>query len=112
MWKIMPLHWKKGRQKVSDCMKNVIFESLLRWAGCRFQQKFTQETVALYKLDQIVELTLRYTCDKWTQRLKVVNNGLPFATGKYYHVLGTWDCSLCLSGLTQVSLFIVSKVCN
>ena len=83
----------------SDLESNVV-ESLERWNGCWPRGRFVDDPMENFKLDQIVEFTVSFTCCQWTRRYVAVDcTTKPFLTKSKRKDLGIWDCLLCLSGL-------------
>ena len=100
--KYMPPHMLLGRRAVRQHMTKLICESLDRWAGA-YDGHFNILNICLYKLDDIVELTVRFTCTQWAYH--VVSKGdrsRPFETKRVRRELGIWNCFVCLSGFKNV----------
>ena len=101
-FKHMPPHLKLTRRAVQQRLTDLICESVHRWAGTNCGE-FSLINLSSFKLDHIVELTVRFTCIQWTYRfVSIDDTSRPFETKQTRQELGTWNCFACLSGLTNV----------
>ena len=98
----MPPHMLLKGPSVRQHMTKSICESLDRWAGARGGQ-FDASGGSSYRLDDIVELAIRFTCTQWTYDVGVVGNRQrPFATKKTRREVATWNCFALLGGFENL----------
>ena len=101
-FKCMPRHLALSHYDIRQHMNKLICESLDKWAGA-FHGHFNFLNMCKYKLDDIVELTVRFTCTQWVHDLVPIGDrSRPFATEQFKQELGVWNCFVCLSGFKNL----------
>lgn len=79
-------------------LTELIGQSLDRWAGPLFLGD-----ISTYKLDEIVEITIRFSCFQWTMDVvSAWDERRPFKTKQKGRDLGRWNCFACLSGFANI----------
>ena len=101
-YKHMPPQMSLGPYAIRQHMTRLICESLDKWAGA-FNGHFNILNMCMYKLDDIVELTVRFTCLQWAYHVvSEFDRSRPFETSQICKELGVWKCFVCLSGFKNV----------
>ena len=113
-------HSKRTRSAIRDMISSSVWQSVARFAGLK-EETFSQADIDCYKLDQIVELAIKFTCRQWTNRTdSAYDSQRPYRTVLSQELLGTWLCFACLSGLAQPYTYtepsakrlIVKEICD
>ena len=98
----MPPHMTLTRDTIRQHMTRLICESLDRRAGS-FDGHFNIRSICQYKLDDIVELTVRFTCTQWAYyTVSIGDKSQPFAVEQVKRELGVWNCFVCIGGFKNV----------
>lgn len=63
----IPEHFRRSRGAIKNMISISVWNSVTRFAGVK-GEKFSKADINCYKLDQIVELTIQFTCRQWTYR--------------------------------------------
>lgn len=101
-YKHMPPQMLLDECDIREHMTHLICESLDKWAGA-FNGHFSVIDMCRYKLDDIVELTVRFTCTQWTHdEVSEGDRSRPFVTKQIRRELGVWNCFVCLSGFKNL----------
>ena len=98
----MPTHLHLGKRSVRRHMTKLFCKSVNRWAGT-YDGHFTVFNIPFYRLDHIVEFTVRFTCTKFVHQVtSTEDSSRPFETRLRRRELGVWNCFACLSGFKNV----------